>query len=282
MRIIAHRGASAAKRENTVEAFRAARALGADAVELDARRCADGAVVVHHDPAVPGLGPIAGLGAARLPSWLPSLGEALDACAGMGVNVELKDLPGEPGFDPASPLAAAAVEVVAARGLDEAVVVSSFFLPAYDAVRARSPGLATAWLTPSRFDHDAALATTADGGHAAWHPHESAVTPERVAAAHARGLAVHAWTTDDPDRIRFLAAAGCDGVVTNAPDVTRSVLAEASFVSELDRAALRAALNPSTGAVHRLRRRRAGGSTGAFWGLRPQTPGRGTSWWRRP
>ena len=55
-RILAHRGASARARENTVEAFRLASALGADGVELDVRRTADGALVVHHDPSVDGVG----------------------------------------------------------------------------------------------------------------------------------------------------------------------------------------------------------------------------------
>ena len=41
--VIAHRGASAAHPENTVAAFVGAREMGADGVELDARRTADGA-----------------------------------------------------------------------------------------------------------------------------------------------------------------------------------------------------------------------------------------------
>ena len=42
--VIAHRGASATFPENTVEAFRAARDLGADWVELDVRPNADTSV----------------------------------------------------------------------------------------------------------------------------------------------------------------------------------------------------------------------------------------------
>ena len=49
MHVIAHRGASRAERENTVAAFRRAAEMGADAVELDVRRTADGVLVVHHD-----------------------------------------------------------------------------------------------------------------------------------------------------------------------------------------------------------------------------------------
>ena len=51
--VIGHRGASAARPENTVEAFRHAAELGADWVELDVRRTADDALVVHHDAELP-------------------------------------------------------------------------------------------------------------------------------------------------------------------------------------------------------------------------------------
>ncbi|MEY4221204.1 MAG: Glycerophosphoryl diester phosphodiesterase family, partial [Actinomycetota bacterium] len=40
VQVIAHRGASRAERENTLEAFRRAGLMGADAVELDVRRTA--------------------------------------------------------------------------------------------------------------------------------------------------------------------------------------------------------------------------------------------------
>ena len=48
--VLGHRGASAVAPENTVAAFAKARELGADGVELDVRRTADGVLVVHHDP----------------------------------------------------------------------------------------------------------------------------------------------------------------------------------------------------------------------------------------
>src|SRR5208282_3890957 len=88
--IIAHRGSTALARENTVAAFVAARDLGADGVEFDVRRTSDGELVVHHDREIPGLGPIDQLSSAELPEWLPSLGQALDACRPLEVNVEIK------------------------------------------------------------------------------------------------------------------------------------------------------------------------------------------------
>ena len=49
VQVIAHRGASKVERENTLAAFRRAGEMGADAVELDVRRTADGAMAIHHD-----------------------------------------------------------------------------------------------------------------------------------------------------------------------------------------------------------------------------------------
>src|SRR4051794_21996467 len=53
-RILAHRGASGHATENSLAAFRLAAELGADGVELDVHATRDGAILVHHDPDLPG------------------------------------------------------------------------------------------------------------------------------------------------------------------------------------------------------------------------------------
>jgi len=50
--VIGHRGNRAYAPENTMESFRQAVALGADAIEFDVRLSSDGIPVVHHDPTV--------------------------------------------------------------------------------------------------------------------------------------------------------------------------------------------------------------------------------------
>ncbi len=50
--IFAHRGASAHAPENTLSAFKLARDLGANAIELDVQLTADQAIVVFHDTTV--------------------------------------------------------------------------------------------------------------------------------------------------------------------------------------------------------------------------------------
>lgn len=220
--VIAHRGASAAEPENTVAAFRRAAALGADAVELDVRRTADGVLVVHHNPDLPGRGWIKDLRAAQLPSHVPLLGDALDACAGMWVNVEIKNDPREPDFDPVDRIADETIAALSARGEDDRWLVSSFRIETIDRCRERSASIATAWLTIDVPDD--VVATVTARGHRAWHPWFPVLTPALIEQCHDAGVTVNTWTCDDPAVMARLAEAGIDGICTNVPDVAVAVL----------------------------------------------------------
>ncbi len=222
-RVIAHRGASAAFPENTVAAFAGARDLGADGVELDARRTADGHVIVHHDAHLPDGRAIVDLAAASLPSSIPSLAEAVDASHDMTVNIEIKNWPADPDFDPTQFVADEVVKLAAAGGRKDDLLVSCFHRPTIDHVLAADPDLETAFLYANQ-DGAAALADAVDHGHHVLHPWDPTVTADLVAAAHARGVRVNVWTVDDPDRMALLARWGVDGIVTNLPDVARTVL----------------------------------------------------------
>ena len=63
-------------------------------------------------------------------------------------------------------------------------------------------------------------------GAEAVNPHHMLAQPQRIRDAHAAGLEVHAYTVDDPDRMRVLIDDGIDGLFTNRPDVMRTLLAE--------------------------------------------------------
>jgi glycerophosphoryl diester phosphodiesterase len=52
------------------------------------------------------------------------------------------------------------------------------------------------------------------------------VSPGLLAAAARRGVEVHVWTVNEADRMSALLDAGVDGVVTDRPDVLRTVLRE--------------------------------------------------------
>lgn len=229
--VVAHRGASRAERENTVEAFRRAAVMGAHAVELDVRRTADGALVVHHDPQVrptgsdAPTGPVAinSLLQADLPSHVPTLAAALDACAGMWVNVEIKNDPSEPDFDPTDTIADETIAHLLARGDDQRWLISSFRMETIDRCRALAPHIRTAWLCG---EPPAGVAQTLmKKGHLALHPWFGAVTSELIEECHAAGVQVNTWTCDDPAVMRQLIEWGIDGICTNLPDVALEVLA---------------------------------------------------------
>lgn len=223
--ILAHRGASVAQRENTIDAFAAAVAMGADGIELDVRRTADGGLAVHHDAALDDGRLVCEVAAGALPSHVPSLAEALDACADVLVNVEIKNWPADPDHDPTLAVATAVATTVAAMG--EAVLVSSFNLADVDRVHELAPSIATALLATFAPDDDVAgrfVDRAARRGHRAVHPHHRAVTPHLVALAHGAGLAVNTWTVDEPARVRELADLGVDAIVTNVPDVALAAL----------------------------------------------------------
>ena len=227
MLVIAHRGASGSFPENSVAAFAGAVDLGADGVELDVRRTADGGLAVCHDDVLSDGTVLVETPFVDLDGVI-DLATVLDVCAPLAVvNIEIKNWPEDRDFDPTARLADAVVELLAARGelADGRALVSCFHLPTIDRVRELAPELATGWLLGLVEDPARLIAKAAERGHDAVHPHHVFVNDEFVAIAHAEGLAVNAWTCNDPDRIRWLAEQGVDAVITDVPDVARAALA---------------------------------------------------------
>lgn len=222
--VIAHRGAPRLARENTIEAFTAAVSVGAAGIELDARRTGDGLLVVHHDAHVAGR-PLVEQAGADLPPWIPTLGAALDACAGAFVNVEIKNVPGEPDFDPDETVAADVItELVRRSDPPENWIISSFRRETVDRCRELHPAIPTAWLTMNEVTADD-IESLAAAGHAAVHPWVPTVDRELIERCHAAGLQVNTWTCNDPERAVELAGWGIDGICTDEPDVMLAALA---------------------------------------------------------
>lgn len=215
-----------------MEAFALAREEGADGVELDVHRTGDGVLVVHHDAAIEGFGVLAEHAFATIQAafaWMPTLDDVLDACAGMLVNIEIKNSPPDADFDPEERLAVAVVERLQLRESADDVIVSSFHLPSIDRVRTLDPSIPTGYLTGFQVTPIDALEAAVTGGHRAVHPFfglladRGAVTV--VEEAHTLGIAVNTWTVNDPAEIVRLAAAGVDAIITDVPAEARAALA---------------------------------------------------------
>jgi glycerophosphoryl diester phosphodiesterase len=226
--IVAHRGASKAEKENTIAAFHRARAMGADMVELDVRRTVDGVLIVHHDAVVSG-STIVTMRADQLPPHVPGLADALGACEGMDVNIEIKNDPEEPDYDETQWVADQVVALLAKRADRTRMLISSFDRETINHVRLADPSLKTGFLltVPELVDGltlEEFMSSVAEEGHIAIHPHRFAATQVFVDAAHAHGLAVNVWTVDKPEELCNLAAIGVDALITNVPDEARAAL----------------------------------------------------------
>jgi glycerophosphoryl diester phosphodiesterase len=235
VRVYGHGGRAGDSPGNSLAGVRSALDAGATGVEVDVRMTADGVLVLCHDMDARRVGgsttPIRALTAAELPVGVGRLDAVLDAARGRGqLILEVKNAPGEVDFDaPLGRVAHALCDLLLARGSVDDVVVSSFDWFAIETVRARLPGVPTAFVTPIGVAAEACVAYAVDNGHDQCHPHVSAVLvqPEQVALAHVVGLEIACWTVDDPQDVRELAAAGVDAVITNDPAGVLAALAPA-------------------------------------------------------
>lgn len=217
---IGHRGVRGPLPENSLAAFRAALDAGLDGLETDVQRTADGVLVLVHDPVIGG-NRVVGSGFAELQAALPTvatLGELLDlvrAYPGTLLNVELKTLGWRDGG-----LARATAGALAAAGLGDRLLVSSFSPIALLQFRRWAPGIRTAYLWIDRPEVPWCLRTPWPAAllHAdALHPHHTAVTAAAVARWRRRGLMVSTWTVNEPDEVARVVADGVDGVMADLP-----------------------------------------------------------------
>lgn len=226
--VIAHRGASGYRRENTLAAYALAVEQQADMIEIDLHRTRDEASVVIHDERPAGLaGEIADATLAEVRALdlgggarIPTFDEVLDAFGQtIAFNVELKR--GGHGFY--AGLEAAAVAALERRGLLSRTLFSSF----EDAVLARLAEVAPAsrralLLGPKRAERPLERARAV--GAEALNPWRGLATRELVEAAHAEGLAVYVFTVNPEDEMRRLLELGVDGLFTDFPDRLRALL----------------------------------------------------------
>lgn len=234
--ICAHRGASAAYPDNTIAAFEGARAENADWVELDVRLTRDGALVVSHDAQYADGRGVWATPAGERPDHVVLLDRALDACDGMGVNVEIKNSPGDLGTSDIGSVphdlavCDEVVRLIAGRHAEQAIVISSFDEPTLQRVRALEPRVDTAYLVYDLLRDPDLPDRAAAAGHIAVNPWDPFVDEAFVRRCDALGLQVNSWTVDDPERICELVRLGVHSIITNQPANARAALVAAGLL----------------------------------------------------
>jgi len=220
--------------DNSLEAYRLAAQHGADGIECDVRFTSDDVVVMLHDPVVAGLGALNGINFATLRQVhpeIPTLDETLRALPDPAflLNIEIKNDPDEPGFDPTHRMGRVIASWIATHELYGRVLVSSFNRATVDEVRANDPTIPTGLLLDHNGRFPSLLPGIASDGHEWVLPHHSrlAFRPSRaIEAAHGHGLSIGTWTLDQTWRIVQLSKARIDAIVTNDPGRTRDALKE--------------------------------------------------------
>jgi len=228
--VIAHRGASGHRPENTLPAFALAVEQRADMIETDLHRTRDGAIVVAHDEELAGLGGRGEIADATLAEvrgldagggeQVPVLEELLEGFAArIPFNLELKrGTRGE-----YEGLEAEVLAAVRTRGLLERTLFSSFYDPVLARLRRLDPTARLGLLISRRYPRDILARAEALGAEAI-HPEAPLVDEALVEQAHGAGLRVFVFTVDAEAEMARLLALGVDGLFTNFPDRMRSVL----------------------------------------------------------
>ena len=217
--IIAHRG-EPGRRENTVAGFLAGIRRGAEWIELDVHRTADGAIVVHHDFTIGGR-PITRLTLKQAKQQarrskhiaLPTLEDVMEAVPErVGLGIEIK----APG------IGAAVLRVLTRHRAVDRALVSSFHWPTIRALAERRPRVRSGILTCSRLlDPVGDLGRTR--AHALCQEHTLADRP-LVRAVHGAGFEIHVWTANAPADLRRMIELGVDGIITDYPARLRRLL----------------------------------------------------------
>ncbi|MGW3953802.1 glycerophosphodiester phosphodiesterase [Streptomyces sp. NPDC004752] len=230
----AHRGGAADGLENTVAQFRRAVALGYRYIETDVHLTADGKLVAFHDDTLDrvtdGAGRIADLPwsevrRARVAGSepVPLFEELLETFPEARWNVDLK----------AEPTLRPFLDLVERTDTWDRVCAGSFSeARVLRAQRLAGPRLATSFGTRGvlglRLRSWGLPAAVRRSAVAAQVPESQSGVPvvdhRFVRAAHARGLQVHVWTINEPDRMHRLLDLGVDGIMTDHIDTLRKVM----------------------------------------------------------
>jgi glycerophosphoryl diester phosphodiesterase len=227
--VIAHRGASGERPENTMPAYALAIEQRADMIEIDLHCTRDGAIVIAHDERLPGLPGGCEIGECSLADIralgrgderVPSLDEVLDAFgARIPFNLEIKC----GGTGPYSGIEASALAALESRGLGPTILFSSFDDGVLRRLREAAPATRIGVLVSGRAPGQWLERCAAVGAEAV-HFWKGLATQSAVETAHREGLAVYVYTVDDPGEMRTLLARGCDGLFTNFPGRMRDLV----------------------------------------------------------
>jgi glycerophosphoryl diester phosphodiesterase len=245
----AHRGGAGLAPENTLAAFANALEIGVSTLECDVHITADGVPVLSHERTY--AGQLISLRNAAELAPIPSLHDLIDLlhhqhADEVGLNIETKfDVLHPDEGAPRERFVETVLEALRRTEMLDRASIQSFDWAALRLVRAEEPRIAlnaitntdyleihqpgaSPWLGGLDIDDfdDSVPAAVSSLGFDAISPSHTILTPAMVVEAHDAGLRVVPYTVDAVPSMHRLIEFGVDGMITNRPDVLRSVLAE--------------------------------------------------------
>jgi glycerophosphoryl diester phosphodiesterase len=254
--VSAHRGGAAYAPENTMEAFRNAARLGVDDLEADTTLSKDGMLVLIHDSTLDRTtnckGPVNAKTYAELQEcdagfWytpgqattaastqgpfpyrnkriqIPLAQELFEFASTLGpfgpsVTIEIKNIPGEDGYEPACPTAAGnLVPIIQKSGIKDRIIVQSFDPSCLITVRAMDSNIQT--LNLNFASATVAITSSAAAGFTYASPAYNLpdLNSATVNLAKQLNVKLNPYTVDTESDLQKMADLGVDGVITNYP-----------------------------------------------------------------
>lgn len=246
-KVISHRGANLVAPQNTIPAFEKSIEIGVDGFETDIHLTADGVPVVCHnytiDETSNGTGEVTKMTLDELRTYdfgsyfhekftgtkAPTLEEFYTLCE--TADIEIMNVEIKPPLDGNMEIVAKAIDAAKAHGLFDKLLISSFSADVLVECKKVDPECKTGYLYAPNKAH---FYTNMFFGYVEFakkikadylHPHYSTVTKKYVKRLHENGIGVNVWTVDKPSTITKMMKCGVDGLITNAPETCKALIA---------------------------------------------------------
>ncbi|NVM04209.1 MAG: hypothetical protein HWN67_17895 [Candidatus Helarchaeota archaeon] len=229
--IIAHRGASGYKFENSISAFKMAIELKANMIETDAQITKDGVIILNHDNSIKKTtnqkGLISKLSLDELKKIplkngesMPTYQELLDISKGnIEINLEIK----------ARRVEKLVTDITLKNDMLEKVVFSSFSLKTLKTIREYNNDARLAYLIIIQGSFIARLnywmKKITELNVESINPFHMFVSSKLVKEAHKHKILIYPWTINDAIKIRnLIEEKNIDGVFTDYPDILKKFM----------------------------------------------------------
>lgn len=239
--VTAHRGYSSAYPENTLSAFKAGIAVGADWVELDIHKTSDGKIVVSHDPATARAGDKNLVIATSTYKELQDVDVATAFRKAKGLTLEQCPIARMPlledalkliltqsatklSIQPKADCVVDATQIVKKAGAQNMVGFNDASLKYMSQVKELAPEIPVFWDRGPDTNIEEDIQIAKKRGFETLVINHKGITPEKVSKVKAAGLKVGTWTVNDRKTLSKMVAMGLDRIYTDDPKLLIAIL----------------------------------------------------------